>query len=82
MPVIALASGTPTANVAVPEVAMGETYRLEGEEETCEAAHEMRDELELQLILSKQARLESPVPRQAARTDFARKPAIQRSRRT
>ena len=53
MPVIALASGTPTANVAVPEVAMGETYRLEGEEETCEAAHEMRDELELQLILSK-----------------------------
>jgi hypothetical protein len=64
---------------------MGETYRLEAEEETCEAAHEMRDQLELQLSLSwKQAQRRVPTPptRQSARTHCAKKPAIQRSRRT
>lgn len=63
---------------------MGETYRLEGEEEDCEAAHRMRDELDLQLALSRKQALtlvEAPT-RQSARTNFAKKPAIQRSRRT
>ena len=64
---------------------MSETYRLEAEEESCEAVHEMRDALELQLMLSGKPVLR-PVPtppqRQGARLQDARKPAIQRSRRT
>ncbi len=82
MPVIALVTGTTTANLAVPEVQVAETYRLEAEEEDCEAAHKMRDELELQLNVSRQ---QPPPPprRQAARISLlATKPAVQRSRRT
>jgi hypothetical protein len=85
MPLIRWVAGTPTAHSALPEVTMGDTYRLEGEEESCEDAHKMRDELELQLSLSFQQserRRWDPPGRQAARLNFARKPAIQRSRRT
>lgn len=84
MSVIELIAGTGTAVVAVPEVTMGETYRLEAEEESCEAVHAMRDELELQLNRSREAAIRpTPPTRQSARRDFARKPAIiQRSRRT
>jgi hypothetical protein len=34
---------------------MPETYRLAGEEESCEAAHQMRDELGKQLKASRRA---------------------------
>ncbi len=62
---------------------MGETYRLEAEEETCEAAHKMRDELELQLSLSREAALLRAQPvRRPARQPLPRKPSNQRSRRT
>ncbi len=82
MPLIPLFAGTPSE--PVPEVAMGETYRLEAEEESSEDVHKMRDELELQLISSgKEARPRlDPPPRQSARLNLAWKPAIQRSRRT
>ncbi|MBS1148991.1 MAG: hypothetical protein H6Q89_689 [Myxococcaceae bacterium] len=64
---------------------MGETYRLEAEEESCEAVHEMRDALELQLMHSgKQVLRPVPTPPQQPSSSprAARKPAIQRSRRT
>lgn len=64
---------------------MGETYRLEAEEESCEAAHKMRDELELQLKFPLRTEVRpapEPMTPRSARSAFAKTPPIQRSRRT